>query len=65
MTTGSRIRVAGPQNGIQIGLAVQHARTHLFVRQRVHDVVQDARPRRRIRGARGSMRWPGDLSNVI
>lgn len=65
MTVGKRIRIAGPQSELRIGPAVEHARTHLFVRQRVMDVVQDATPRRGRRPAKATSKWPGTLSTDV
>ena len=62
MTLGRKIRIAGPQNELRIGPAVEHARTHLFVRQRVQDAVLDSQPRPRKRTVKASAKWPKDLS---
>lgn len=65
MTKGNKIKIAGPQNELKIGPAVAHARTHLYVRQRVRDVVEETLPTRRRRPVRGSSKWPGTLSTDV
>lgn len=65
MSSNKRIRIAGPHNEIGTGMMVERARAHLFVRQRVESVIEEAGLLTGRRPTKGNGRWPGSLSNDV
>jgi hypothetical protein len=61
MYKGRTIRVAGPQDDQKTGAHIEHARTHLFVRERVRDAARQALPPHARRPTKGEGRWSGSL----
>lgn len=65
MTQSKRIRIAGPHEGMGHTTMVERARAHLFVRQRVESVIEEAGLLSGRRPVKGNGRWPGTLSNDV
>ncbi len=65
MSPNKRIRIAGPYTEIGNGTMVERARAHLFVRQRVQSVIEEAGLVSGRRPVKGTGRWPGTLSNDV